>query len=340
MEEIESILERLQYNEEVAQKFFEVEVSILSTMNFKDFLENLLTVIREKFMIPYVWISMIEDHDVAHQIRRQASSEVVRKRLGLVSAETFCSLVGTTTRPLLVNQELTPFYRLFPPGENYLVRSMAIAPITHQGEVIGSLNHGDPSESRYTPGMDTTLLERLGVKVSICLSNVIAHENLRSAASRDPLTGLLHRRVMESVLRREVDRSLRYGTPLSVAVLDIHGFKSVNERLGHDGGDTLLAYFGQHLLRMTRESDIVSRFSGDRFVITLPSTTMDEARRLVKRVEQFFTEHPLAVGPEQVPITFRSGLGNLQDSGATDAQSLLTASKEALYQVKKQRNHT
>jgi diguanylate cyclase (GGDEF)-like protein len=334
MEDLESILERLQYNEQIAQKFFEVEVGILSTLNFKDFLENLLTVIREKFMIPYVWISMIEDHDVAHQIRRLASSEVVNKRLSLVSAKTFQSLVGNTTTPLLVNKELSPFYRLFPPGENYLIRSMAIAPITHDGEIIGSLNHGDPSESRYTPGMDTSLLERLGVKVSICLSNVIAHEKLRSAASRDPLTGLLHRRVMESVLRREVDRSLRYGTSLSVVVLDIQGFRAVNERFGHDVGDTLLAYVGHYLLRMTRESDVVSRFSADKFVITLPSTSNDEASRLVRRFERFFTENPLVAGKDEVSFGFRSGVASIQDVGTKEPEGLLTAAKESLRQAK------
>jgi len=335
MEEIERILERLQYNEEIAQKFFEVEVGILSTLNFRDFLENLLTVIREKFMIPYVWISMIEDNEVAHQIRREAASEVVSKRLSLVSRETFQGLVGNTTRPLLINRELTPFYRLFPPGENYLVRSMAIAPITHDGEVIGSLNHGDPSETRYSPGMDATQLERLGVKVSICLSNVIAHEKLRSAAFRDPLTGLLNRRVMESVLRREVERSQRYGTSLSVVFLDIDSFKTVNERFSHDVGDKALAHFGSHLLRMTRESDVVSRFGGDEFVITLPSTSQDEAHRLVKRLERFFAENPLVVGTEEVVLTFRSGLGNLRDSGATDADSLLGAAAEALHPARK-----
>lgn len=65
MADIDAILERLEQNEEIAKKFFEVEVSILSILNFKDLFERLLTEIREKFAIPYVWITLIEEGDLA-----------------------------------------------------------------------------------------------------------------------------------------------------------------------------------------------------------------------------------------------------------------------------------
>jgi uncharacterized protein YigA (DUF484 family) len=184
MNEIDELLDTLELNEEIARKFFEVEVSILSILNFKDFFERLLVEIREKFLIPYVWVSFIEDSESARQILLITASDLLRQRLSLVEKSAFMPLIGNDTRPRLLNQDLRPLYRLVPPNETYLMRSIAIAPITLDGEVIGSLNFGDPSDSRYLPGMDTTLLERLAVKVSICLSNVLAHEKLKRLAQR------------------------------------------------------------------------------------------------------------------------------------------------------------
>lgn len=182
MNEIDELLDTLELNEEIARKFFEVEVSILSILNFKDFFERLLVEIREKFLIPYVWISFIEESESARQIRLIAASELLSQRLSLIEESAFLTIIGKDTRPRLVNEDLRPLYKLFPRNETYLIRSIAIAPITLDGEVIGSLNFGDPSDSRYLPGMDTTLLERLAVKVSICLSNVLAHEKLKGWA--------------------------------------------------------------------------------------------------------------------------------------------------------------
>ncbi|MBW1786916.1 MAG: GAF domain-containing protein [Deltaproteobacteria bacterium] len=185
MDEIDELLETLEQNEAVEKKFFEVEVSILSILNFKDFFENLLSEIKEKFLIPYVWVSFIEDNDDAKMILEFASSELLNQRLSLIDKNAFMTIVGSNTRPILVNKDLQPYYKMLPQSEGYLIRSMAIAPITLDGDIIGSLNFGDTFDSRYFPGMDTSLLERLAVKVSICLSNVMAHEKMKKRAERN-----------------------------------------------------------------------------------------------------------------------------------------------------------
>ncbi|MBW2324530.1 MAG: DUF484 family protein [Deltaproteobacteria bacterium] len=208
--DVREFLERLRDNEDIARKFFEIEVSILSISNFKDLFERLLTEIQEKFDIPYVWISLIDENEAFHLIRDLASSDILKQRLNIIKKSALLELIGDNTKPLIVNQDLGRFYRLFPQDEKYLIKSAALAPIGLKGEIIGSLNLGDPYINRYSSGMDTTLLERLTVKISTCLSNVAAHEKLKLAASRDHLTGLLNRRVLESALDREYKRALRY----------------------------------------------------------------------------------------------------------------------------------
>lgn len=335
--DISEFIERLKYNEEIARKFFEIEISVLSIFNFKDLFEKLLTEIKEKFEIPYVWISLIDESDTVHFIRDMASSEILKQRLNTVERDVLLELTGEGTKPILVNQDLARFYRLFPPDEKYLIKSAAIAPINLDGEIIGSLNLGDSSSERYCPGMDTTLLERLTVKISTCLSNAKAHEKLRMAASRDYLTGLLNRRVMESALDREFKRAKRYESHLSLVLVDLDDFKLVNDRHGHDAGDEVLKYVAQVFTRLSRETDIVARFAGDEFVIILPSTGVSEARKKTERLQGYLKKNPLKLEKVTIPVFFSFGIAAVQDQAVNNAASLLKRADEKLYQAKKRK---
>ena len=119
MNDIEEIIERVKRNEKIERKFFEVEVRILSILNFKDLFENLLTEIRKTFDIPYVWLSLIQENNVAHLIRQLGTSGMLDNKLNIIEPGTFRSLVGNGTRPVLVNGDLTPYYKLFPDHEKY-----------------------------------------------------------------------------------------------------------------------------------------------------------------------------------------------------------------------------
>jgi diguanylate cyclase (GGDEF)-like protein len=335
MDDIKEILETLRTNQEIARKFFEIESSILSVFNFKDLFERLLAEIKEKFGIPYVWISMIDKSKISNLVQSLISSEIIKERLNVIDRNTFLDLTENKITPILANDDLKPFYKLLPPKQKYLIRSLAIAPITLDGEIIGSLNHADHSELRYWPGMDTSLLEQLAVKVSICLSNVMAHEQLRSLAFRDPLTGLLNRRTMDNVLKREFNRAKRYATPLSLLFLDLDDFKVVNGLYGHDIGDDLLKYVAKHLEEMSRKSDVVARFAGDEFVIILPSTPLKKAQNLVNRLQNFFQKNPPNFDGISIPILISFGIASIEDETVTDAASLLKKADTTLYEAKK-----
>ena len=334
---MDDLLETLRVNEEIAQRFFEIEISILSILNFKDLFEKLLTEIREKFGVPYVWISMIDKSEVSDLLQSLESSKILKERLNVVDKNTFLDLVENETKPILVSGDLKPYYQLLPQGQMYFIRSLAIAPITLDGEIIGSLNQADLSRLRYRPGMDTRLLERLAVKVSICLSNVTAHEKLKWFAWRDPLTGLVNRRVMEKVLQREYKRAVRYKSHLTLAFLDLDDFKVVNDKYGHDRGDELLRYVADVLEELTRDSDVVSRYAGDEFVIILPGTSTNESFLLIQRLQDYFRKNPMDVDGEQIPVSISFGLSSMGDVGVSNPNSLLKKADEMLYNAKKQK---
>jgi diguanylate cyclase (GGDEF)-like protein len=224
---------------------------------------------------------------------------------------------------------------MLPKGQLNFIRSLAVSPITLDGDIIGSLNQADFSPLRYRPGMDTQLLEQLAVKVSICLSNVIAHERLKWQAVRDPLTGLLNRRIMETVLNREFKRAQRYRSPLSLAFLDLDYFKIVNDRYGHECGDALLKYMAGQLAAITRDSDVVARYGGDEFVVILPGTPSQEACKLLERLQQHFQDKPMRYEGRVIPVSISFGVASMTDQEVADPESLLRIADTMLYNIKK-----
>ena len=338
LEDLAKILERVRENEAIARKFFEIEVSILSILDFKGLFERLLSEIREKFGIPCVWISLVDKSEISDLTHTLSESKDLKERFNIIDRKTFLSLIGHQTKPLLVNGDLRPYYPLFPKGQLNLIRSLAVSPITLHGEVIGALNQADMSCLRYRPGMDTQLLEQLAVKVSICLSNVIAHERLKWFAVRDPLTGLLNRRIMETVLQREYKRAQRYRSPLSLAFLDLDDFKAVNDRYGHEWGDALLKYVAGTLMEITRDSDVVARYGGDEFVIILPGIPGPQVHKLLERLQLYFRKNPM--GQEEktsIPVSVSFGVASITDPEAGDPEALVRSADAMLFENKKRK---
>ncbi|MCP4118117.1 MAG: sensor domain-containing diguanylate cyclase [Desulfobacteraceae bacterium] len=333
----ESILQRLEENERVAQKFHELESSILNILNFQDFFENLLTKISQSFHVPHVWISVIGESPIASQILGMEDSNLLKSKTAFVSRRNFHALIGQTRRPLLANTGLTRFSPLLPLRSDCRLGSVAVAPISLDGVIIGSLNQGDEDPERFMPGIDTDLLERLALKISLCLSNVAAHERLKHLAFHDPLTGLLNRRVMEKMLEQEYERSKRYQSPLSVIFLDLDDFKGINDTFGHDQGDRALIHISRALTAEKRANDMVARFAGDEFVVILPSTIRTEAGNYIQRVQELLAKQAVNAERGSFHIRFSAGIASVPDPDISSSTALLKLADQQLYQVKQKK---
>lgn len=149
-------------------------------------------------------------------------------------------------------------------------------------------------------------------------------------AQTDPLTGLANRRALRQALDREVARAARYGHPCAVLVLEIDRFKQINDRFGHLQGDEALRKVAATLRASCRATDILSRFGGDEFVVVMPHTPVDEARRVGERVRRDVEEFTLLHG---FHLTLSAGLAVYTDH-AQDAGTLLEAADQAMYRVK------
>lgn len=149
---------------------------------------------------------------------------------------------------------------------------------------------------------------------------------LEEMATRDFLTGCYNRRHIETLGQREIERARRYGTSLSVLMVDLDAFKQVNDTRGHAAGDAALKRVAVSLQEALRESDLLGRFGGDEFLILLPESGNDEARATAERLQQRARE--LAAISISVGIaTLRSG-DSLESLAARADQQLLEAKRE------------
>ena len=153
-------------------------------------------------------------------------------------------------------------------------------------------------------------------------------EGLRLAVT-DSLTGLHNRRYAMPVLGRMLAETAMQDRGCAVLVLDIDRFKSVNDRLGHAAGDTVLAEVAQRLTGAVRAGDLVARIGGEEFLIALPGVTEAEALALAERLRRSVAERPFALPSESTALrmTVSIGLAVVFDGRATAAQALACADR-------------
>jgi diguanylate cyclase (GGDEF)-like protein len=149
-------------------------------------------------------------------------------------------------------------------------------------------------------------------------------------ARRDELTGLGNRRAFDEMLERELARSRRSGAPISVALLDLDRFKSINDRFGHTSGDRALQAVAEALRSSVRLPDSAFRWGGDEFALILPDSDAEGAREVGERIRaNLASDSPL---PDAERLGFSIGVAELGEDQSAD--SLLAEADTALYQQK------
>lgn len=156
---------------------------------------------------------------------------------------------------------------------------------------------------------------------------------LREMAATDPLTGLCNRREYGLLAEREMERARRFGTPLSLAIIDLDYFKRVNDSYGHAAGDEVLRQIGALCRQQFRAVDVLGRLGGEEFIILLPETPMGQAAIACERLLKVLAETDMNLGAVTVRVTATIGLAELLPDDA-DIQSLTRRADDALYRGK------
>ncbi len=176
----------------------------------------------------------------------------------------------------------------------------------------------------------TTKLERKNLELRL------SNERLNEEAGTDHLTGLANARRLREVVADEFLRAERYETPLSLVMVDLDGFKAVNDVHGHPAGDRLLSLLAQRLQTLARSTDIVARYGGDEFAIVLPHTGSAEALLFAQRVCRRFDQAPVRLADGSASaVRLSCGVATYADSRcAATADELIEQADAALYRAK------
>lgn len=154
----------------------------------------------------------------------------------------------------------------------------------------------------------------------------------KTAAAIDPLTGLFNRRGFSELTARMIEREQRAGRAVTVLILDIDHFKSVNDRFGHPAGDEILKLFANVLVHTLRITDVVGRIGGEEFAAMLPCP-IDEAVIAAERVRAVFAGAGVQI--DEVPLQTTVSIGVAGGPAGTDLSALLAAADTALYCAKR-----
>ncbi|HSV54587.1 MAG TPA: sensor domain-containing diguanylate cyclase [Burkholderiaceae bacterium] len=162
----------------------------------------------------------------------------------------------------------------------------------------------------------------------------LALSAMQRLASEDGLTGLMNRRALIEALQREVERSRRMGSDLSVVMIDLDHFKAINDRHGHAMGDAVLRGVGSTLRSGIRAVDIAGRYGGEELCLVLPETHAAGAVTVAESLRVAIAAQPYEDVLHSVNVTASFGVAAFSKDGRNSAEQLLRAADEALYRAK------
>jgi two-component system, cell cycle response regulator len=166
-------------------------------------------------------------------------------------------------------------------------------------------------------------------------SRVVQYQqHLEYQTQIDSLTGLFNRRALEKKIAEEFERAKRYHHPISLIILDIDNFKTINDTYGHHGGDTALIKISETLRETTRRSDFPSRFGGEEFVLLLPETDEENAVQVARKIHEGIRSSQFGTTTAPFLLTVSIGVNSTSTKQYSDWREMLNDADHALYVAK------
>jgi len=224
------------------------------------------------------------------------------------------------------------------PCEQVGIRSMVVAPLKHDGSVVGVLKLVSSATHAFT-ARDVRVLELMSELIAAAMYYAARNESnaLYQQATHDSLTGLANRSLFFDRLRHRTSAGRRQIEPLAILIIVMDGLKRINDNLGHRAGDAAIREMALRITRIPRKSDIVARLGGDEFGAILGEiSTRGDLLNIVERVSQE-TDKPFRFEGRTMDLTASIGHAQFPDDG-NDVDALLEAADRSMYQMKRTRS--
>jgi diguanylate cyclase (GGDEF)-like protein len=212
-------------------------------------------------------------------------------------------------------------------------KSHICLPLAAYGEVLGLL-HICFSGVKAISEAALQCSEAIAEQTALALANGRMRQALQNQSIKDSLTGLYNRRFMEETLQRELARAKRSDSVLSVIMIDLDNFKSLNDSYGHPAGDTVLQVCASHLKNALRASDIACRYGGEELMVILPDCGLQDAHSRAEAIRLALEAMTYDDISSALVVTGSFGVASTRECGL-DQNSLIKAADAALYKAKK-----
>jgi diguanylate cyclase (GGDEF)-like protein/putative nucleotidyltransferase with HDIG domain len=215
------------------------------------------------------------------------------------------------------------------------LRSAIAVPLEGMAGVVGVLTLYSREPDAFSQD-NLRILLAISSKVGLTIENARAFRAVEASIGTDKLTGLANAHGLFHDLERRLQKARQEGSSFSVLVLDLDGFKAVNDRFGHLAGNQVLQLAGERMRRMFREHDLVARMGGDEFVIAMDDASPDTAREKIEALQEMM----LAIGQEvcnEPLLSVSAGVATYPGDGAT-VEAILAEGDRRMY-IMKQQHH-
>ncbi|HEX8091875.1 MAG TPA: diguanylate cyclase [Blastocatellia bacterium] len=207
-------------------------------------------------------------------------------------------------------------------------RAAMAVPLMKDDEVLGALTLYSDELTAYESD-HLRLVEAVAKLASDAIANALHHERTEVKALTDPLTGLANARALRHRFEEAAGHARRFGDSFSVLMMDLDGFKRINDTLGHQAGDDVLVEVAHMLSGHIRSTDFLSRYAGDEFVALL-QVSQGEVRELVLRLQRAIDTHDFGIKDSGMYLGISAGWASFGTDGDT-LDELLLAADRAMY---------
>lgn len=327
-------------NEDKLRRSQQRELRLLQAEDLRSLFVELTSGLLSSYGLQYVSVVLCDpDYDIRHLLLASGTAADSIEHLSFVD-----SLTGLAPQYVALHKPwLGPYaacdHQLIFPGSAGL-KSVAMIPLQHRRELIGSVNFGSSDDARFTSQHASDFLEHLGVIASFAIENAVNRSRLLRSGFTDVLTGWNNRRYLQVRITEELARAQRHHANIVCLMLDVDHFKRVNDRWGHVAGDAALREIAQRIESQVRASDIAARYGGEEFVVILPNTDVAHASLLAERIRRAVAAEPVPLSDGGAAnITVSIGIAEIapQDSEQdlkTLGDSLIARADVALYSAK------
>jgi len=335
--EIEKANHLLQEHITELTALFQLNQAMITTIDTKELFERIVETLHATLNCDMVVIFSYRDEDNCLKI--VSSSGIDRELLDGVTMKLDEGITGLTARKqklVYIKDMNVEKKNLNYKGKLKAHGSLVSVPLCVKMRTYGVINLHKNRTDGFLDN-EFKLIQAAANQAAMALENALLYEQTKNLSYTDELTQLANRRYFFEVSKREMAQSIRFNSPLSLAMIDIDHFKRLNDTHGHLMGDRVLKKVAQLLNEHTREADIVGRYGGEEFIVLMPHTDLDGATNLAEKIRKLISCESFESLEQDQPeksLTLSIGVTIFAPGDDDNIQQFIDRADRALYLAK------